>query len=83
MQFNISSQFSSICSTDRTLSGAITPDLSEPGSDGNDGVLCIPGTSSSDCLVSYQGRSLGVLPLSRHAVGVFGSTNQLGKLKKK
>ena len=40
---------------------------SEPGSDGNEGVLCIPqsssitGTLPSDCLVSYLGHSLGVL----------------------
>ena len=38
---------------------AITPGLSETGSDGNEGVLHIPqsssitGTSQSDCLVSY------------------------------
>ena len=38
---------------------------SRPGSDGNEGVLCIPqsssitGTSPSDCLVSYPGHSLG------------------------
>ena len=38
---------------------------SGPGSDGNEGVLCIPqssstaGTSPSDCLVSYPGHSSG------------------------
>ena len=43
-----------------TLSGATTPDQSEPGSDGNEGVTRIPqssgitGSSRSDCLVSYQ-----------------------------
>ena len=43
-----------------TLSGAITPGHSGPGSDGNEGELRIPqssgisGTSPSDCLVSYQ-----------------------------
>ena len=36
-----------------TLSGATTPGLSGLGSDGNKEVLCIPGISSSDCLVSY------------------------------
>ena len=47
------------------LSGATTPDPSGPGSDGNDGVLRIPqsssitGTSPSDCLVSYPRHSLG------------------------
>ena len=46
---------------------------SEPGSDGNEGVLRIPqsfstaGTSSSDCLVSYPGHSFGggLTPLQR------------------
>ena len=48
-----------------TLSGANTPDQSGPGSDGNESVLCIPKISSiteastSDCLVSYTGYSLG------------------------
>ena len=41
IQFSISTQFSSIWPTDRTLSGATTPDQSEPGSDGNEGVLSI------------------------------------------
>ncbi len=46
-------------------SGATTPGLFGPGSYGNEGVLRIPqgpsitGTSPSDCLVSYPGRSLG------------------------
>ena len=50
---------------DRTLSGATTPDQSGPGSDGNEGVLCIPqissiiGASTPDRLVSYDGHSLG------------------------
>ena len=46
-----------------TLSGATTPGQSEPGSNGNKGVLCIPqkstGTSPSDCLEPYPGHSLG------------------------
>ena len=47
------------------LSGATTPGQSGPESDGNEGVLHIPqssstaGTSPSDCLVSYPGHSLG------------------------
>ena len=47
-----------------TISGATTPGQRERGSDGNEGVLRIPqssgitGTSPSDCLVSYYGRSL-------------------------
>ena len=58
-------QFSSIQSTDRALSGATVPGQSGPGSDGNEGVLHIPqsssitGTSPSDCLVSFPGHSLG------------------------
>ena len=64
MQFSIGTQFSSICPIDRALSGATTPSQSEPGSDGNEGVLyifqsfSITGTSPSDCLVSYLGHSL-------------------------
>ena len=51
-------QFSSIWPIDKTLSGAATPGQSEPGSDGNEGVLSVPqsssiGTSPLDCLVSY------------------------------
>ena len=47
------------------LSGATTLGQSGPGSNGNEGVLCIhqsasiTGTSPSDCLVSYPGYSLG------------------------
>ena len=72
---------------DRALWGATTPDQSGPGSNGNEGVLHIPqssstaGTSLSDCLMSYPGRSLGggVLPLCRGAVSVFYSPSWLGK----
>ena len=55
---------------DRTLSGAITLGLGEPGSNGNEGVLHIPqiykaGASQSDGLMSYPGHSLagGITPL--------------------
>ena len=47
------------------LSGATTPGQSGSGSDGNEGVPCIPksssitGASPSDCLVLYLGHSLG------------------------
>ena len=47
------------------LSGATILGQSGPGTNGNKGVLRIPqsssiiGTSSSDCLVSYTGHSLG------------------------
>ena len=60
---------------DRTLTGATTLRKSGAGSDGNKGILGIPETSPSDCLVSYQGHLLGggVLPLDRVAVGVFNS----------
>ena len=46
---------SSIGHIDSSLSGAITPGQSEPGSDSNEEVLCIPQSSSiteatpSDC----------------------------------
>ena len=59
----ISIQFSSIWSIDGTLSGATFPSQSGPGSNGNEGILCIPQSSSiteaspSDCLVSYPGHS--------------------------
>ena len=68
------------------LSGATTPDQSGPGNNGNEGVLCIPqsssitGTSPSDCLVSYPGHLLrwGVLLLCREVVGVFYSPSWQG-----
>ena len=47
-----------------SLSGATSPNQSEPGSDGSKGVLrnplrsSITGASSSDCLVSYPGQTL-------------------------
>ena len=65
IQFSISTQFSSIWSIDRALSGSTTPGQSGHGSNGNEGVLCIPqsssitGASPSDCFVSYLGHSLG------------------------
>ena len=59
-------QFSSIGPIVRSLSGATTLGQSGPGSNGNEGVLRIPqsssitGTSPSDCLVLYPGHLLGV-----------------------
>ena len=55
------------------LSSAPTLSQSWPGSDGNEGVLCIPqsfsitGTSPSDCSVSYPGHFFvgGLIPLQR------------------
>ena len=61
---------------------------SEPGSDGNEGVLGIPqsnsntGASPSDFLVLFPGYSLEeVLPLCREAVSVFYSPSRLVKEK--
>ena len=53
----MSTQFISVWSRDRTLSGVTTLGQSEPGSDGNEEVLCIAQnsiitrTSPSDCLM--------------------------------
>ncbi len=75
IQFGVSIQFSSIRPIDRTLSGAMTPGQSRPGSDGNKEVLRIPqsssitGTSPSDCLVSCPGHSLGGLTNSTAPAG--------------
>ena len=88
IQFSISTQFNSIWPIDRTLSGATTPGLSGPGSDGNEGMLCIlqsssiTGTTPSDCLVSYLGHSLGVgvLLLCRGALGVIYSPSWRSKM---
>ena len=59
----------------RTLLGATSLGQGEPGSDGNEGLLCFPqssniiGTSPSDCLMSYLGSTLGVVqPLCTGAV---------------
>ena len=75
---------SSIWLIDRTLSGAITPGQSGPGSDGNKGVLHIPQSSSiteaspSDSFASYQDiRWWGGLTLFKDAV-VFYSLSRLG-----
>ena len=46
IQFSISTQFSSVRPKDRTLSGATFLGQSESGSDGNEGVLRIPQSSS-------------------------------------
>ena len=81
IQFSISTQFSSIWHVDRSLSEATTLGQSGLGSDGNDGVHCIPqssritGTLTSDCLMSYSEYSCGggVLHLRRNAVCVFYS----------
>ena len=71
-QFSIRTQFSSIWPIDKTLSGVTNPGQSGPRSDGSDGVLRIPqsssltGASPSEILVSYPGHSLrGLTPLQR------------------
>ena len=67
IQLSISTHFSSIWPIDRSLSGATILGQSGPGSDGNEGVICISqsssitGTSPSDCLVWYPGHLLGGL----------------------
>ena len=58
IQFSAITQFSSIWTIDRTLSGITTSNQSGPGSSGNEGVLRITEDASSDCLVSYPGDSL-------------------------
>ena len=57
--FSKSSQFNSIWPIERTQSSATTPGHSGLGSIENKGVLGIPQSSPSDCLVSYLGHSLG------------------------
>ena len=87
IQVSISPHFCYISPIDRALSGASTPDPSEPSSDSNDWVLRIPqsssitGTSPTDCFISYFGHLLeeGVLPLWSEAVCVFYSRSRLGK----
>ena len=77
------------CSTwpiDRTLSGTTSPGQSRTGSNGNEGVLCNPqsssitGASKSECFFSYSGKMLwgGDLPLCRDAISVFYTHNWLG-----
>ena len=82
IQFSISTQFSSIWSIDRSLSGATTPSPSGPWSDGNKGVLGIPVSSrvteTSPFSVISRTHVGEVLPLCRDAVGVFYSPSRLG-----
>ena len=81
IQFSISTQFSPNLLVDRALSGVTTLGQGGPGSDGNEGVLCILqssviiGTLPSDCFESYLGYLLGgfFLSLCRDAVGLFYS----------
>ena len=85
--FSICIQISPIWAIDRILSGATTPSHSEPGSDSNEGVLCIPNTPALlvphhqivSCLI--QDTRWGVLPVCRDAIGVFYSPSRLGNDK--
>ena len=80
--FTYNCLFSSIRPIDWTVSGATTPGQSGPGSDGNEGVLHIPHSSSiTGTLPSdYPGHSGGggVLPLCKETGGAFYNTSQLG-----
>ena len=64
------------------LSGATKPGQSAPGSNGNEGVLRIPQNLQHYWNLAIKlFRTLigmGVLPLSRDAVGIFYSPNRLG-----
>ena len=69
IQFSINTQFSFIWPIDCNLSNATIPGERGLGSDGNEGMLCIPqssgitGTLPSDCLASYPEHSLwGLTP---------------------
>ena len=83
IKFSISTQFSSIWPMNRKLSGINTPGQSGPGSNRHEMTLRIlqrsgiTRTSTSD---SYPGHmSVGVLPPSREADGIFGRSIQLGR----
>ena len=79
IQFCISTEFRYIWPIDKTLSGATSPGKSRPGSDGNEGVHCIPQSSSitgilsSDCLVPYPRHSLGELHTSAEMQSVYST----------
>ena len=82
IQFRVSMQFCSIWPIDWTLSGATIPGQSGTGSDGNEGVLHIPqsssitGTSPSDCFAIYPEHSFAGGGLT---VSVFYCQSRLGK----
>ena len=90
IHFTISTHFSSIGPTDRNLSGTTTPSHNGPGSDGNEGILCIPQNlriteaSPSDCLMSYPGHTLGESYPSAEmqSMYLFCSPSRLGWLNK-
>ena len=84
IQFSMNTQFSSVWLIDRTISGVTILGQSGPGSNGNEGVLCISqnssitGTSPSDCLVSYPGHSFwGLTTLQRCSQCILQHPNRL------
>ena len=70
----------SIWPINRTLSGTTIPGQSEPGSDGNKGVLHIPQSysitedSPSDCLISYPRQLLRECYLSAEIQSVYSES---------
>ena len=86
IQFSINHSFahslnvqnSSIWPMGKTLSGATTPGLSGPGSNGNERVLHIPQSSRTGASPSDAGHSLGVESYLSDTVGVFYSPSWLG-----
>ena len=67
IQISISIKFSSIWPIYRTLPCGTTPGLSEPGSDGNEGVLCItqPHYQIVSCHIQDTHCRWGLTPLQR------------------
>ena len=58
---------------DRILTRTTTPSQSEPGSNGNEGVLRIPQTIRWYCIISRTLVVVGVLSLCRDEVSIFHS----------
>ena len=85
-KYTIEMSNSSIWPLYRTLSGATTLGQNCPGSDGIEGILHIPQSSSitevspSDYFVSYPGHSSGKFYSWRDAVSVFCSPSWLGQV---
>ena len=85
IQFCIITQFSSIWTINRALSGSTTLGQSGSRSDGNEGVLWIPQrssinrTSPSDCWVSYLGLSLENLTLLKRSSRCFLQSQPTGQ----
>ena len=75
---------SSVWPIDRTLSSATTPGQSVPESNGNEGILCIPQSSTDRSLATWWLNIIswtlieGVLPFCSDVFGVFYSPSRLG-----